>query len=131
MNGGGGAVGSFAIQLAKLFDLDITAVDSGFKQDFMRSIGADYVIDTSGLQDRLIKTIGSSKNSEQIKAYLLQAKEFINQYRHQKDLDFDYQDDHDFLQALKSGLKKIQMIGQELILGKIFDEMGFGFNQVN
>jgi len=45
MNGGGGAVGSFAIQLAKLFDLEITAVDSGFKQDFMGSIGADYVID--------------------------------------------------------------------------------------
>lgn len=45
MNGCGGAVGSFAIQLAKLFDLEITAVDNSHKLDFMSSLGADYVID--------------------------------------------------------------------------------------
>lgn len=83
------------------------------------------VIDTSGSQDRLVKTIGSSRDPDQIKRYLLEAKEFIDQYRRQNNLQFDYKDDHDFLLALKSGLKKVQMIGPELLLGKLFNEIGF------
>lgn len=86
------------------------------------------VIDTSGPKDRLIKTIGSSKNPEQINDYVIQAKEFIDHYKHQKNITFEYQEDRDFLQGLQSGLRKIQMIGPELILGKLFDEIGF--NQV-
>jgi len=87
------------------------------------------VIDTSGSKDRLVKTIGSSNNPEQIKVYLIQAKEYIDQYKRQNRLDFHYQEDADFLQSLQSGLKKVQMIGPELILGKLFDEIGF--NQVD
>lgn len=45
MNGGGGAVGSFAIQLAKFYGAEVTAVDTGSKFDFMKSLGADHVID--------------------------------------------------------------------------------------
>ena len=45
MNGAGGAVGSFVIQLAKWLDLHVTAVDSGAKFEFMRSLGADEMID--------------------------------------------------------------------------------------
>jgi NADPH:quinone reductase-like Zn-dependent oxidoreductase len=45
INGAGGAAGSFAIQLAKLEGADVTAVDHGDKGDFLRSLGADHVID--------------------------------------------------------------------------------------
>ena len=45
INGGGGSGGSFAIQLAKLAGAEVTAVDNAFKLDFMRSLGADHVID--------------------------------------------------------------------------------------
>ncbi len=45
INGGCGAVGTFAIQMAKAFGYQITAVDSAEKLDMMRSLGADYVID--------------------------------------------------------------------------------------
>ena len=45
MNGGGGAVGTFAIQLAKHFGAEVTCVDHTSKLDFMRSLGADQVID--------------------------------------------------------------------------------------
>ena len=45
VNGGGGGAGAFAVQLAKTAGAEVTAVDNGYKQDFMRSIGADHVID--------------------------------------------------------------------------------------
>jgi NADPH:quinone reductase-like Zn-dependent oxidoreductase len=45
LNGAGGGVGSFAIQIAKSFGAEVTGVDSTIKLDMMRLIGADQVID--------------------------------------------------------------------------------------
>ena len=45
VNGGGGGSGSFAIQLAKRMGAHVTGVDNAGKLDFMRSLGADEVID--------------------------------------------------------------------------------------
>ena len=50
INGAGGGSGSFAIQLAKRAGADVTAVDNAGKLDFMRSLGANDVIDY-GSQD--------------------------------------------------------------------------------
>jgi NADPH:quinone reductase-like Zn-dependent oxidoreductase len=43
--GAGGSFGTFAVQLAKVFGAEVTAVDSAGKLDMLRSIGADHVID--------------------------------------------------------------------------------------
>ena len=45
INGAGGAVGTFAVQLAKAYGANVTGVDSPAKLDMLRSIGADRVID--------------------------------------------------------------------------------------
>ena len=45
INGAGGSAGSFAIQIAKLCGADTTGIDHTDKLDFMRSLGADDVID--------------------------------------------------------------------------------------
>ena len=47
INGGGGSAGSFAIPLAKLAGAEVTGIDNGEKLEFMRSLGADHVIDYS------------------------------------------------------------------------------------
>lgn len=45
INGAGGGVGSYAMQMAKSFGAEVTGVDSTSKLDMMRSLGADHIID--------------------------------------------------------------------------------------
>lgn len=44
INGAGGGVGTFAIQLAKLSGAEVTGVDASHKLNVVRSVGADHVI---------------------------------------------------------------------------------------
>jgi len=45
INGGGGGLGTFVIQIARSLGAEVTGVDSTKKLDFMRSVGADHVLD--------------------------------------------------------------------------------------
>jgi NADPH:quinone reductase-like Zn-dependent oxidoreductase len=45
INGAGGGMGTFAVQIAKFYGAEVTGVDSSRKLDMLRSIGADQVID--------------------------------------------------------------------------------------
>jgi NADPH:quinone reductase-like Zn-dependent oxidoreductase len=64
--GAAGGVGTFAVQLAKVFAAEVTGVCSTTKVDLVRSIGADHVVDytredfTDGMQryDLILDTAG-------------------------------------------------------------------------
>lgn len=45
INGAGGGVGTFGVQIAKLYDVEITGVDSAAKLDMLKNLGFDHVID--------------------------------------------------------------------------------------
>lgn len=76
INGAGGSIGTFAIQIAKYFGADVTGVDSTEKLDMMRSIGADQVIDytqedftkSGKTYDIIFDVIGKSSFPRSIKA---------------------------------------------------------------
>jgi NADPH:quinone reductase-like Zn-dependent oxidoreductase len=45
INGAGGGIGTFAVQIAKSFGAEVTGVCSTTKVDLVRAIGADHVVD--------------------------------------------------------------------------------------
>lgn len=45
INGAGGGVGTFAVQIAKLYGVEMTGVDSPSKLEMLHSLGFDHVID--------------------------------------------------------------------------------------
>ena len=45
INGAGGGVGTFGIQIARLYGVEVTGVDSTSKLDMLRSLSFDHVID--------------------------------------------------------------------------------------
>jgi NADPH:quinone reductase-like Zn-dependent oxidoreductase len=85
INGAGGSIGVFAIQLAKHFGAEVTAVDSTAKLDMLRSLGADHVVDytqedftkSGEIYDVIFDVIGkisfsrSAKSIKQDGTYLL------------------------------------------------------------
>ncbi len=45
INGAGGSIGTFGVQIAKSMGAEVTAVDSGIKEEMLRRIGVDHFFD--------------------------------------------------------------------------------------
>jgi NADPH:quinone reductase-like Zn-dependent oxidoreductase len=45
INGAGGGMGTFGLQIAKLYDAEVTGVDTGDKLKMMKEIGFDHIVD--------------------------------------------------------------------------------------
>ena len=68
INGASGSIGTYAVQLARYFGAEVTAVCSARNADLVRSLGADHVIDYAvddfaqrfGHYDVIFDTIGAS-----------------------------------------------------------------------
>ncbi len=76
INGAGGSIGTYAVQIAKSFGAEVTVVDSAEKLAMLRSIGADHVIDytqedftkSGETYDVIIDVVGKSSFSGSVRA---------------------------------------------------------------
>lgn len=84
------------------------------------------IIDKSSGKYKVIKTVGCADNEEQEKDLTQQAYELFPTLTKQTSIDFTFPEDDIFLTQLRQGLSRIFAVGPELILGKIFDEVGYG-----
>ena len=83
------------------------------------------IIDKSGGKYKLIKTIGSSADNSIIDQLVDQAKDYILHYGGQTTLDFILGDDQKYFQSIYENIQQVQLLGPEIILGKLFNEIGF------
>jgi len=82
------------------------------------------VIDKSSGKYKVVKTIGSSSDAKQIDWFVQQGESYIKQYQGQIEIDFAQADE--LFSKFITGIRQINVVGCELLLGKIFDEIGFG-----
>jgi len=81
------------------------------------------VIDKSTGRYRLLKTIGSSREASEINDLVLRGEEWIKNQLRQVELDF--QNEHKVFSDFINGIQRIDVAGTELLLGKLFDDIGF------
>lgn len=75
INGAGGSIGTYCVQIAKSFGAEVTCVDKAKKLEMLRAIGADHVIDreyedftsTGKTYDVIIDVVGKSSFTRSIK----------------------------------------------------------------
>jgi transposase len=81
------------------------------------------VIDKSSGRYRVVKTIGSSSDEEQINRFVEEGKRYIQQSGGVQEIDFyDYR--KIYAQVLES-ISSHKLVGVEYVLGKIFNDIGF------
>ncbi len=84
------------------------------------------IIDKSSGKYNVVRTVGTSSESEKIDFFFNKAHRLIPELLGQSSLDLVSQNDKTILNFLKhSDTIKIRVIGPELIFGKLFDEIGF------
>lgn len=84
-----------------------------------------HIVRNEGRKQIHVKSIGSATDLQQVRNLEARAYRELSQLKHQSTLAFSYKKDEEFFNALSEGLQKIEIAGFELILGKIFNEIGF------
>ncbi|MEI9908604.1 MAG: hypothetical protein WDO71_02420 [Bacteroidota bacterium] len=72
-----------------------------------------------------VKVVGCAKNADQQRALVQQAYDLLSQLTLQPRLDFLFSEDELFFTQLQHSLQKVVVIGPELILGNLFDQIGY------
>jgi len=78
-----------------------------------------------GRKNVLVKSIGSAKDPERIEQLKFDAQAFIDHQLGQVSFDLS-QGGHDWFDAIFEKIDAVRLLGPEVLLGKIFDEIGFG-----
>ena len=81
------------------------------------------IIDKSSGKYKLVKTLGSSIDALEIDSLFKQGQVYIKNHKGQ--IEFDFKNADELFSKFITGIKQVNVVGGELLLGKIFDEIGF------
>jgi hypothetical protein len=81
------------------------------------------IIDKSSGKYKVKKNIGSSFDKNEIEEFVFQANQWIKTYSKQQEIDFT--DKRQTVEDFFSSIRQMNLVGLELLLGKIFDDIGF------
>ena len=87
-----------------------------------------HIVRKEGNRQVHVLSIGTSKSEKELIQLELVALEKLSTLRLQQNIDFNYCEDETFIQNLLSSIEHIEVSGVELILGKLFEDIGF--NQI-
>lgn len=74
---------------------------------------------------RFVKTHGSSSDPEEVNRLFLKGKQEIVNHTKQTSLNFEQETEQNFIHAFIKGIETFSLVGPELLLGRLFDEIGF------
>ncbi|MEM9549518.1 MAG: IS1634 family transposase [Bacteroidota bacterium] len=83
------------------------------------------VIQKVGRSNKVVTTIGCSSDPFEIEQLWIKGKTYISKRLGQTSLPLFEQDTEQWFATVFSSIEKIEWVGPELILGKLFDEIGF------
>ncbi len=84
-----------------------------------------HIIQKRGRKQILVKSIGSATTQSEIEKMSILAQQKLEALLQQSRLDLKYNEDELFVQDLLKNIHHIEVSGVELILGKVFNEIGF------
>ena len=84
-----------------------------------------HIVRKEGGRQVHVLSIGTATNDQEIIELEQMALEKLSALQFQSELDFNYAEDEAFIQKLQSAIEHIEISGVELILGKLFNEIGF------
>lgn len=84
-----------------------------------------HIVEKQGRKQILVKSIGSSKDSLEIIKLEQTAISELSSLRKQSNLEFKHEEDELFVRQVLQSIDNIEVSGVELILGKLFNEVGF------
>jgi len=85
------------------------------------------VVDKSSGRYKVLKSFGSSLTSEGVLELKKLASIWINEHQGVREIDFTHEIEQ--IEQMLSGITQLKLAGIELVLGRIFDEIGF--NKIN
>lgn len=83
------------------------------------------VIDKSSGTYKMIRSIGSSSDETEIDKLIESAQQFISSYGGQLQFNFESLSDNQYFQSIYQNIQQVQLLGPEIILGNLFNEIGF------
>jgi transposase len=81
------------------------------------------IIDKSKGKYQLVKTIGCSSDTNQIELLVIEAERWIR--KKQGLIEFDFSNKNQLINDFLDGIESLGNVGIELLLGKIFNQIGF------